>query len=998
MDDREIVDMTHSDKNLHHEVKMPALQRELENKIKGEVRFSAGDRALYATDGSNYRMEPIGVVIPLDREDVINTVRIVSKHKAPLLCRGGGTSLAGQCTNRAVVMDMSKYYRGIIGIDAENALVRVLPGTVLDDIRNETEKQGLTFGPDPSTHTHCAIGGMIGNNSCGIHSVLSSKYKKGARVSDNLKELEVMTYDGEIFRVGETPEEELEKIIAGGGRKGEIYASLKAIRDEYAGEIRKQFPQIPRRVSGYNLDDLLPEKGFNVARALTGTEGTCVIILEATLELVPHPAKSGLLVLGYKDVYEAGYAVPEIMKFGPIGLEGIDNKLINFMHIRHMREENLKMLPKGEGWLIVEFGADTKEEVDKKLEEVIKSIKDQKDDPPAFMTYDSESVEEKIWKVRESGLGATAFVQGKDDAWPGWEDSAVAPDKVGDYLHDLRDLFHEFGYEAALYGHFGQGCIHCRINFDLVSEKGLKTYYEFVMKATDLVKKYGGSFSGEHGDGQSRGEFLEKMFGPQIMKAFLKFKHTWDPGNKMNPGKVVDANPVLADLRLGTEYNPWEGETYYKYPEDEGRFSRAVLRCVGVGKCRREEGGTMCPSYMVTREEMHSTRGRARLLFELTTGKTIRDRWKDKTVKESLDLCLSCKGCKGDCPVRVDMATYKSEFLAHYYKGRLRPVHAYVFGLIAVWARIGSRMPQLANWAMHAPVISGIMKKMTGIAMQRDMPPFAEETFKHWFFHEIKNNPPSEKRVIFWADTFNNYFHTEVAKSAVRVLIDAGWHVIVPKVNLCCGRPLYDYGMLNTAKKWLREILDNLREEIRNGTAMVGVEPSCMATFRDELINLFPKDEDAKRLSRQSFLFSEFFEKIDPEYKLPEITQKAIVHGHCQHKAIFSMNSEEKMLKRMKIDYKLLDSGCCGMAGAFGFEKEKYDISVKVGERVLLPEVRNSNGEMIIANGFSCKEQIRQLTPKKALHIAQVIDEALQNGNGKAGRKIETKQKPGERS
>lgn len=977
MERNKILETAHTDKNLHPDVDSINLEKELKKKIKGEVRFDDGNRALYATDGSNYRMEPIGVVIPKDREDVINTVKIASKFKSPLLSRGGGTSLAGQCTNTALVMDMSKYYNDILDINTEEKTVRVLPGAILDEIRKETEKHGLTFGPDPSTHSHCAIGGMIGNNSCGVHSVLAANHGKGGRTSDNIKELEILTYDGEIMRVGSLSDEELNKVINEGGRKGEIYTSLKELRDEYAEEIRKNFPDIPRRVSGYNLDDLLPEKGFNVARALAGSEGTCVVILEATLELIPHPKKKGLLVLGYENVYDAGYAVPEMLKLKPDGLEGIDQTLVDYMQIRGLREENIELLPEGHGWLIAEFGGDTKEEVDEKLQKAQAAIKKQKE-PPVIAVYDSESEEDMIWKVRESGLGATAFVKGKDDAWPGWEDSAVPPEKVGDYLQDLRKLFHEFGYEASLYGHFGQGCIHCRINFDLVTEKGLETYRNFVSKATDLVKEYGGAYSGEHGDGQARAQFLEKMYGRDLMTAFLRFKLIWDPDNKMNPGKVVDPNPMLSHLRLGTEYEPWEGKTAYNYPEDGGRFSRAVLRCVGVAKCRRTGGGTMCPSYMVTKEEMHSTRGRAHLLFELTRGKTIKNGWKNKTIKESLDLCLSCKGCKGECPVRVDVAMYKSEFLSHYYKNRLRPIHAYVFGFIAFWARLGAKMPRLANWASHAPGISTVIKKLAGIARQREIPSFADQTFKHWFLTSVNNNPPSNKKVIFWADTFNNYFHTEVAKSAVRVLLDAGWHVIVPKAHICCGRPLYDYGMVKTAKKWLREILTKLQKEIRDGVPMVGVEPSCMATFRDELMNLFPDDEDAKRLSQQSYLFSEFFEKVDKEYDFPKIDQKAVVHCHCQHKAIFGMDAEEAVLKKMNVDYRLLDSGCCGMAGAFGFEKEKYDVSVKVGERVLLPEVRKSNGELVIANGFSCKEQIKQLTPKKALHIAQVIDRELQ--------------------
>jgi len=988
MQDKTIIEKSHSSKNQYRHVDLKGLAGELKKRIRGEVHFESGYRALYATDGSNYRMEPLGVVIPKDRKDVINTVRIVHRFEAPLLSRGGGTSLAGQCTNTAVVMDLSKYYQGVLEIDPEKRTARVLPGTVLDAINKKAIPHGLCFGPDPSTHTHCAIGGMIGNNSCGVHSVMAVKFGKGARTSDNIREMEIMTYDGEIMKVGPTTEEELDKIIREGGRRGEIYRNLKEIREIYADEIRKQYPDIPRRVSGYNLDDLLPENGFNVARALAGSEGTCAVILEATLELIPYPPKRGLLILGYENAFEAASHVTEVLKFGPVGLEGIDQKLIHFMQLRGIGKENIPLLPRGEGWLIAEFGGNTKEEVDLQLAKAAAALKRIRN-APTMAVFDRAEQEEGIWNIRESGLGATAFVQDMSDTWPGWEDSAVPPEKMGDYLKDLRNLFQKYGYDASLYGHFGQGLVHCRISFDLVTEKGLKDYYSFVSDATYLVKRYGGSYSGEHGDGQARAEFLQRMYGEKIMKAFLEFKHTWDPRNRMNPGKVVDPNSMLADLRLGSDHHPREEETYYKYPEDQGRFSRAVLRCVGVGKCRRPESGTMCPSYMVTREEMHSTRGRTHLLFEMTTGKTIHNGWKNETIREALDLCLSCKGCKGDCPVKVDVATYKSEFLAHYYKNRIRPMPAYVFGLIAVWARFGSRIPRLANWTTHNALSGGLFKKVAGIAPQREIPKFADQTFKHWFFHEVKNNPPENKKVIFWADTFNNYFHTEVAKSAVRVLLDAGWHVIVPKTHLCCGRPLYDYGMINLAKKWLQQILTDLRPEIRAGIPLVGVEPSCMATFKDELISLFPKDEDARRLSKQSYLFSDFFEKVDLEYQIPIINRKAIVHGHCHHKAIFSMDSEKALLKKMMVDYQLPDSGCCGMAGAFGFEKEKYEISVKAGERVLLPAVRKTGeDELIIANGFSCKEQIRQLSGKKALHIAQVMELGICDyGHGRASQK-----------
>jgi FAD/FMN-containing dehydrogenase/Fe-S oxidoreductase len=996
MDQNETIRKLHSGRNIDVESVRESLRQDLEAALKGEVRFDRGNRMLYVTDASNYRMEPIGVVIPQNENDIIKTVEIARKYNVPILARGGGTSLAGQCTNIALVMDMSKYYHGVIEVLPEQKLARVLPGTVTDNLNKKTLEYGLRFGPDPATHNHNTIGGMIGNNSCGIHSVLAVKRGKGARTSDNLHSMRILTYDGLIMEVGPTTEEELDKIISEGGRKGEIYASLKSIRDKYAHEIRKRYPHIPRRVSGYNLDEFLPENGFNVARALAGTEGTCITILEATVELVTAPVKRGLMIVGFPDIFDAGHHVPELMKLAPIGLEGMDQELIHFMQQRGLHTEYLSMLPKGKGWLLVEFEGKDKKELDETLKKA-KSFIEKKKNVSSVVTFDQDEKEEHMWKIRESGLGATAFVKGRQDSWPGWEDSAVSPDKVGDYLKDLRDLFNKYGYHPSLYGHFGQGCVHCRVGFDLVTEEGLKNYKSFVEEATTLVKSYGGSYSGEHGDGQARAEFLQKMYGPVIMKAFHEFKYTWDPLNKMNPGRVIDPDSVLANLRLGPEYNPWKGKTYYSYPDDEHEFSRAVLRCVGVGECRKERSGTMCPSYMVTMEEKYCTRGRAHLMFEMTRGSFPGEGWKVESIKEALEYCLSCKGCKAECPVYVDVATYKSEFMAHYYEDTLHPFSEYLFGYIKTFALIGSKIPRISNWILRAPLISTLVKKIAGIAAERDMPRLANETFKKWFFKQnninnniyknINNNinnisKGNAKRVIFWVDTFNNYFHTEVAKAAAEVLKDAGWHIIVSGKNLCCGRPLYDFGMIDTAKKWLREIISEFREEIRMGTPMVGIEPSCVTTFKDELTNLLPGDEDAVRLSKQTYMFSDFMIEKCPDYKLPEIFKKALVHIHCHHKAVIKTDKETELLKKLKLDYRVVDSGCCGMAGPFGFEAKKYDISVKAGERVLLPEVRNAaNDEIIIADGFSCKEQIRQLTSRKALHVAEVIRNALKNGS-----------------
>ena len=937
----------HRDRIQSLNVDAAALAAALKNAVRGEVRFDDGSRALYATDASNYRQVPIGVVLPRDAHDVVTTVELARRFGAPVLGRGGGTSLAGQCCNVAVVLDMSKYMNHVVEMNAPEKFARVEPGIVLDDLRAAAEAHTLTFGPDPATHAQCTLGGMIGNNSCGVHSIMSGK------TVDNIDELEILTYDGLRMRVGATSDEELESIIREGGRRGEIYAGLRSIRDKYADLIRARYPKIPRRVSGYNLDDLLPEKGFHVARALVGSESTCVLVLEAKTRLVYSPPARSLLVVGYPSVYDAADDVPRILGFGPIGLEGFDDLLVRDQKHTGLNPEGLKLLPDGKGWLLVEFGGDTIEESNAKA----RKLMDVLEHPTRLIDTPRES--RLVWAVRESGLGATAHVPGKPIMWEGWEDAAVAPEKLGRYLRDLRKLLESYSYSGDLYGHFGDGCVHTRTNFDLESKPGIAKFRKFLDDAADLVASYGGSFSGEHGDGQSRAVLLEKMFGPELIGAFREFKALWDPEWKMNPGKVVTPYNPDENLRLGADFDPWSPKTHFSFHQDEHAMNRAVLRCVGVGKCRRLDGGTMCPSYQVTREEEHSTRGRARLLFEMFQGEVTPDSWRNEAVRESLDLCLACKGCKGDCPTHVDMATYKAEFMSHHYAGRMRPMPAYAMGLIYWWSGLASTAPGLANFAMRA------MKPFAGVASQRRMPRFAKKTFREQFRAAPASGRPP---VLLWPDTFNNHFTPSTALAAAEVLERAGYHVTLPKKRLCCGRPLYDWGFLGRAKKQLREVLD----EIDGTIPIIGLEPSCVSVFRDELPGLFPDDERAQRLASSTFTLSEFLMRED--VKLPTLNRKALVQAHCHHKSIMKFDAEETLLRKIGLDLTHPDSGCCGMAGAFGFEKKHYDLSMKIGERVLLPLVRDASPDtLIIANGFSCREQIEQSTGRKTLHLADVL-------------------------
>ncbi len=952
---------------------MKELENELTKAIAGEVRFDDGSRALYATDASNYRQVPIGVVIPKNLDDIVKTVALCRKYQAPLLSRGGGTSLAGQCCNRAVVMDMSKYVNRLISLDPENQRAVVEPGLVLDALRNAAKKHRLIFAPDPSTHSHCTLGGMMGNNSCGVHSVM------GGKTDENVFEMEILTYDGLRMTVGPTSPEDLERFIQEGGRKGEIYSKLKNFTQKYASLIEKKYPKIPRCVSGYNLTWLLEKNGFNIARALVGSESTCITILRAEVRLVYNPPVRSLLVLGYPDVYTAGDNVSEIMKHSPVALEGIDIDLVNDMKKKHVHPADVQLLPDGEGWLFVEFGGNSKDESDGKAKALIELLK-KKNNPPSMKLYDDPETEKILWKVRESGLGATARIPNEKDTWEGWEDSAVPPEKLGDYLRELRKLFQKYGYKCALYGHFGQGCVHTRIDFDFSTQEGVNKFRSFLEEAADLVVSFGGSLSGEHGDGQSKAALLPKMFGPELIEAFREFKLIWDPDWKMNPGKIVEPHQPTQNLRIGPHFSPPVLKKHFQFPgDDEGSFTRAVTRCVGVGDCRRFNEGTMCPSYMVTKEEKHSTRGRARLLFEMVQGSVIgKKKWKDESVKEALDLCLACKGCKGECPMTVDIATYKAEFLSHYYKGRLRPRSAYAFGWIHWWAKLGSHMPRFVNFMGRAPLVSTLTKWMCGMASERTLPRFCDQTFKAWVGKLHKSQGKKGKKVILWADTFNNHFNSEVAQAGYQVLDTLGFDVIVPKQSLCCGRPLYDYGMLDLSKKLLKQILSTLKQEIEEGIPIVGLEPSCVAVFRDELGNLFPSNLDAKRLKEQTYLLSEFVMKYAPQYQFKQLSKKALVHIHCHHKSILKFEEEKKLLQRVGLDFQILDSGCCGMAGSFGFEKQHYDISIKIGERVLLPAIKASSSEtLIIMNGFSCREQVMQTTGRKVLHLAQVLQLAL---------------------
>jgi len=975
--------------------------RELESRLKkslrGDVRFDLGSRALYAADSSNYRQLPVGVILPRDAADVEAALAACRATGAAVLPRGAGTSLAGQCVNVAVVFDFSRYMNKLASIDPAAKLARVEPGMVLDRLREAAEAHHLTYGPDPATHSRCTLGGMIGNNSCGVHGLMAGK------VVDNVESLDIVLYDGTRMTVGRTSHAELEALIRAGGRVGQIYTDLAQLRERYSSLIREKFPNIPRRVSGYNLDELLDENGFHVARALVGSEGTCATVVSATLNLTASPPFRVLTVLAFTDGFLAADVVPRVLEFNPIGLEGFDGVIVDFMQRKKLAVDDVALLPPGRGFLLVEMGAWDAAEAQAKAEALIRAVQTWPEAPIARIYNAVDAA--RIWHVRDSALGATAFVPGEPERHEGWDDAGIPPAHMGAYLRGLSALMAEFGYNSPLYGHYGQGCVHMRINFDFRSQAGVRNFRAFIDRAADLVLSFGGSLSGEHGDGQARAALLPKMFGPELIHAFQEFKAIWDPANRMNPGKLSDAVRVydpIENLRHAPSipsHAQTQLETHFVFAADGGSLERATERCVGVGSCLNTKDGVMCPSYRATGEEQHSTRGRARLLWEMLAGALRKEGLRSKAVHQALDLCLSCKACKTECPVAVDMTAYKSEFLAQRYKHRPHPLHHYIFGFADKLARLGSIFPALTNAVLIGPLTSPLIKRIVGVAQERKMPrlaaksyrkigvttepasklpPGAWEAFKasgQWH-GEAPVPPPPPQVVVLWPDTWNNYYHPQTLAAAEKVLTQAGFRVQIPKSHICCGRALYDFGLLGTARAYLAKVFDRMAAEIDAGLPFIFLEPSCASVFRDEALELFPNNPRAQRMSRQVWLLADWLAAKAPVWVAGRLQgEQVILHGHCHHKAVFGGPANEiALLKKAGAAVELINSTCCGMAGPFGFEANKLEISKAIANLGLLPAVNSAAPEtLIVADGFSCREQINQLSDREGMHFAEVL-------------------------
>jgi FAD/FMN-containing dehydrogenase/Fe-S oxidoreductase len=951
------------------------LQKELRRRIDGEVRFDRATLAVYSTDASNYRLVPLGVVIPRHEGDLRATLGLARENAVAVLARGGGTSLGGQTCNSALVLDFSKYINRTIKVDPDRRLAVVEPGVVQSQLNAALAPYGLFFAPDPTTKDRCNIGGMIGNNSCGAHSL---RYGKTV---DNLERLEVLLYDGTVLSAGGSNEALAAERAALPGREGAIFRRLLELRNRCAERVRERYPKIPRRVSGYNLDQLLPEHGFNLAGALAGSEGTLALTLQATVKLVPLPRRRITVAVGCDDIFAAADQVAWLLEYRPQAVEGFDDRIVPLARHRGIALDAVKLLPDGRGWLLVELAADHTDEARDQAEALAARAATQSGVTQARVLADSNE-QQAVWGLRESGLGSSVAIEGMPRTWPGAEDTAVAPQKLGSYLREFHRLLTAHGLKVAVYyGHFGDGCLHCRIDFPFADPQGAERYRTAMLKIGDLVVENGGSLSGEHGDGRARSQMLDKMFGTQLLGDFAEFKRIFDPDGMMNPGVVVRPDALDAHLRPGAWRRTPAIKTHMDFSREQG-LEGVALGCAGIGKCRKLEAGTMCPSYMATREEVHSTRGRARLLFEALYSGVLDGGFEDPALYAALELCLSCKGCKRECPAEVDMAAYKAEFLAHYYRSHRRSAHDLFLGYLHELAAWGAKTPRLANFFSRKPPFAELVKRALKVHPERPLPALAQHSFRDWF--RARRLPYGNGReVVLFVDTFTNFFDPDVGRCAVEVLERAGFAVTVAEQDLCCGRPLYDVGMLAQARQRLAKILTVLSPFAERGIYIVGLEPSCLLTFRDEALRFFPKDPRAKMLSEKALLLDEFLSRQGLGESPLALPAKVLLHGHCHQKAIAGTASARSLLGQVEgLELRELDAGCCGMAGAFGYHRDRFEISRMLGERILAPAIRKSSPDtLVLADGFSCRTQIASLCHgRRPLHLAQVLNMAQTDG------------------
>ncbi|PZT75820.1 MULTISPECIES: FAD-binding and (Fe-S)-binding domain-containing protein [unclassified Streptomyces] len=935
------------------------LVRDLRRAMRGEVAFDATARALTTMDASNYRRVPLGVVAPRDAADITAALAVCREHGVPVVPRGGGTSIAGQATGTGVVLDLTRHLRSLVALDPAARTAVVQPGLVLDDLRAAAAPHGLTFGPDPSTHSRCTLGGMIGNNSCGSHSVA------WGTTADNVHALTVARYGGETLRLEP----------GGWGPPG-----VRELITAHLAPLRTGFPALPRRISGYALDALLPENGPDPVRAFCGSEGTLGIVTEATVRLVEAPAARALAVLGYADESAAAEAAPGLLAHHPLTVEGMAADLV--------REP--AGLPRGGAWLFAETGGATPAEARAHAERIARSAAG---DAVDTLVVTAPGEQRALWRIREDAAGTATRIWGSpldgvlgggSEAWPGWEDCAVPPARLGGYLRDFRALLAEHGLRGSPYGHFGDGCIHVRIDFDLLTGDGVARFRRFSEELAALVVAHGGSLSGEHGDGQARAELLPKMYGDELVALFARYKDHWDPDGGLNPG--ILARPARLDENLRFDVLPRRPvDVAFGYPHDGGDFSAAVRRCVGVAKCRTEKTAgpaVMCPSFRATGEEAHSTRGRARLLHEMLAGDAggvITDGWRSTEVRDALDLCLSCKGCRSDCPVGVDMATYKAEFLHHHYRHRPRPASHYALGRLPRWLRLAAPLAGPLNLLARRRPLAALAKRLAGIAPERGIPPLARETFSRWF-RRHRQEPAGDRTVLLWPDTFTEHLSPQVGRAAVRVLEAAGRTPVLPGNGLCCGLTYVSTGQLDRARAVMRRTLDRLGDT--GGAPLVVLEPSCAATLRTDLPELLPDDPRAARLAASVRTLAQYLEEYAPDWRPPRLDRPVTGQTHCHQHAVLGDEADRRLRAKAGLTGEL-SGGCCGLAGNFGFERGHWEVSVACAEDQLLPAVREAAPDTaILADGYSCRTQLDQLAGVPGRHLAELLAEGLERDLG----------------
>ncbi|MGH3870918.1 MAG: FAD-binding and (Fe-S)-binding domain-containing protein [Pseudonocardiaceae bacterium] len=900
--------------------------------VRGEVRTDAGTRALYATDASNYRVPPRAVVLPRCIDDVSAVIACCREHGVPLTARGAGTSISGNAIGPGVILDFSRHLDAVLELDPPAGLARVQPGVVLDTVQAAAAPHGLRFGPDPSSHSRATLGGMIGNNACGAHSIA------WGTTAQNVEELVVLLADGS-------------RLVVGAGHP--LPAELAALERAHRRLIRTALPDWPRRGSGYALQHLLPEHGSQLARALVGTEGTCVVLLEATVRLITPPPAVALLVLGFADLPAAADAVPGLLPHRPLTVEGMGVALIEALRARG---RPVAQLPDGAAWLLVELGAHTPGEAVVVARAVAAGVAR----PHLVVTDPAHRA--ALWRIREAGAGLLTRPADGSQAWPGWEDATVPPDRLGDYLRGFAGLLAEHGRQGSVYGHFGEGCVHVRIDADLLTPAGRQGFRRLLEQAADLVVAHGGSLSGEHGDGRARSELLDRMYPPEVLDLFARFKDFFDPDRLLNPGVLVDPRPLDADLRPGRERDL---PVTLALARDGGSLAAATRRCVGVGACRALDGpAVMCPSFQVTRDERHSTRGRAHLLAEMLAGDLVTGGWQSPELAEALDLCLACKACASDCPVNVDMAAYKAEFLHQRYRHRLRPRWHYTLGGLPLAAVLAGLAPAVANR------VAPLLARLGGVATARPLPRFVR-----YRAPEFPSGPAPQGAVLLWPDTFTRSFDPHVVHAAARVLTAAGFAVRLPSSVLCCGLTWLVTGQLTVARLVLRRTLRLLRFAIAARIPVVGLEPSCVATLRSDLAELLPDDPAATELAGLARTLAEVLRDRAPGWQPPVLDRDALHQVHCHQHAVLGHDADDFLLRAAGLRVRRV-SGCCGLAGSFGYQRGHEELSSALAQRTLVPAVRACPDALVLADGFSCRLQISQTTGRRAVHLAELLDSA----------------------